>query len=281
MLNGQKHMADKKDTITFDIPLLIRVLELIREDVKSDMDLHRVVETLISIREKGVLTMDDYDTIAKTKMSEAFKMPKPSVADKLYAAHQAARKKAGLPDPDHYKKLAAQKAKEIEDMKKEEVLDEKKASLMPDDGEAHITSEDGGVLSKFIKSKGLDPDKSTAAQKQAHAHSREFLMFRANMKEEVVTEGIGGVEDSPLSATNSVKAMESKGNKKDISKSARMIKSIYKKTGAKNPKLQKDSVDDEGKSSQTIVMTGGKTMTGSSRDTVTINPELKKPKNQV
>jgi hypothetical protein len=56
--------VDKKDTVVLDIPLLIRVLELAREDIKSDADLHRVVEKLISIRNKGVLTMDDYNTIA-------------------------------------------------------------------------------------------------------------------------------------------------------------------------------------------------------------------------
>ena len=59
--------ADKKDTITFDIPLLIRVLELVREDIKTDMDLHRVVERLIDIRKRGVLTMDDYNYIASIK----------------------------------------------------------------------------------------------------------------------------------------------------------------------------------------------------------------------
>lgn len=59
--------ADKKDTITFDIPLIIRMLELAREDLKSDADLHRVVEKLIEIRNKGVLTMDDYDYVANIK----------------------------------------------------------------------------------------------------------------------------------------------------------------------------------------------------------------------
>jgi len=59
--------TDKKDTVVLDIPLLIRVLELAREDIKTDMDLHRVVEKLISIRTKGVLTMDDYNTIANIK----------------------------------------------------------------------------------------------------------------------------------------------------------------------------------------------------------------------
>ena len=58
---------DKKDTVTFDIPLLIRALELAREDLKSDADLHRVVERLINIRNKGVLTMDDYNYIAGIK----------------------------------------------------------------------------------------------------------------------------------------------------------------------------------------------------------------------
>ena len=56
--------VDKKDTVVLDIPLLIRVLELAREDIKTDADLHRVVEKLISIRNNGVLTMDDYNTIA-------------------------------------------------------------------------------------------------------------------------------------------------------------------------------------------------------------------------
>ena len=61
--------ADKKDTIALDIPLMIRVLELAREDIKSDMDLHRVVERLIDIRNKGTLTMDDYNYIANIKES--------------------------------------------------------------------------------------------------------------------------------------------------------------------------------------------------------------------
>lgn len=69
MLSFKQYLeeADKKDTIILDIPLLIRVLELAREDIKSDMDLHRVVERLIDIRNRGTLTMDDYDFIANLK----------------------------------------------------------------------------------------------------------------------------------------------------------------------------------------------------------------------
>jgi len=59
--------TDARDTVTFDIPLLIRTLELAREDIKSDAELHRVVENLIELKNKKVLTMDDYDYIAYIK----------------------------------------------------------------------------------------------------------------------------------------------------------------------------------------------------------------------
>ena len=59
--------SDKKDTISFDIPLLIRVLEYAREELKDDVNLHKMVERLIDIRSKGVLTMDDYNFIVKLK----------------------------------------------------------------------------------------------------------------------------------------------------------------------------------------------------------------------
>jgi hypothetical protein len=59
--------TDRKDTVTFDIPLLIRMLEYAREEIKSDPDLHRAVERLINIRNRGVLTMYDYSYIAGIK----------------------------------------------------------------------------------------------------------------------------------------------------------------------------------------------------------------------
>lgn len=59
-----KEAKDKEDTITVDIPLFIRLLELAREDVKDDMELHRITERTISIRGRGVLTMADYDFIS-------------------------------------------------------------------------------------------------------------------------------------------------------------------------------------------------------------------------
>ena len=70
---------DKIDTVTLDVPLLIRVFELVREDVKTDMDLHNLVERMLSIKDKGVLTMDAYKTISSAQASaDTGQQPKPT-----------------------------------------------------------------------------------------------------------------------------------------------------------------------------------------------------------
>jgi hypothetical protein len=55
--------------------------------------------------------------MATGKMKSNFKMPTPTAAERMNAQHQQVRKAAGLPDPSDYLKMAAQKRKEIEDMK--------------------------------------------------------------------------------------------------------------------------------------------------------------------
>ena len=61
-----KEDNDPKDTVTFDVPLFIRLLELAREDIKSDVELHNVVERTLVLKNQGTLTMDDYESIAGT-----------------------------------------------------------------------------------------------------------------------------------------------------------------------------------------------------------------------
>jgi hypothetical protein len=61
--------------------------------------------------------------MATGKMKSNFKMPTPSAAERMNAQHQQVRKAAGLPDPSDYLKMAAQKRKEIEDMKKDQEKD--------------------------------------------------------------------------------------------------------------------------------------------------------------
>jgi len=67
MIESLIEAIDKMDVVTFDIPLLIRVLEFTREDLKSDIALHKMVEKLIHIRKKGVLSMKDYNYVTKLK----------------------------------------------------------------------------------------------------------------------------------------------------------------------------------------------------------------------
>jgi len=51
------------DIIKLDVPLFIRLLELAREEIKQDVDLHDVAEAVTSLSKDGVATMQDYDTI--------------------------------------------------------------------------------------------------------------------------------------------------------------------------------------------------------------------------
>ena len=51
------------DIVKLDVPLFIRLLELAREDVKQDADLHDVAEAVIRLSQEGVATMADYDSI--------------------------------------------------------------------------------------------------------------------------------------------------------------------------------------------------------------------------
>lgn len=57
---------DPQDTVTMDVPLLIRMFELMREEVKSDEELHNVVERILSMKNKK-LTMSDYKRITEKK----------------------------------------------------------------------------------------------------------------------------------------------------------------------------------------------------------------------
>jgi len=51
------------DIVKLDVPLFIRLLELAREDVKQDADLHDLAEAVIKLSQEGVVTMADHDQI--------------------------------------------------------------------------------------------------------------------------------------------------------------------------------------------------------------------------
>lgn len=49
-------------TITMDVPFLIKLMEWAREDAKTDQEIHFAVENMILLGGK-VLTMEDFDRI--------------------------------------------------------------------------------------------------------------------------------------------------------------------------------------------------------------------------
>lgn len=58
--------ADAVDLVSMDIPFLMRILELCRESLKTDVQLHDLVEALIACsKESPVLTMDKYERIVQ------------------------------------------------------------------------------------------------------------------------------------------------------------------------------------------------------------------------
>jgi hypothetical protein len=60
---GGERMAEGGE-ITMNVPLLLRVLELAKEEVKEDKELHFIAERLQTLSKKGTLTMEDYDYIS-------------------------------------------------------------------------------------------------------------------------------------------------------------------------------------------------------------------------
>lgn len=73
------------DIVQLDVPLFIRLLELAREDVKQDADLHDVAEAVIRMSQKGPVTMADYDSIV------AFMQKQGKPADEEFAGDDIRR----------------------------------------------------------------------------------------------------------------------------------------------------------------------------------------------
>jgi len=76
--------VDEVDTVTMDVPLLLRVMEYAREDAHEDMDLHDVAERMIAMSKDGPLSMDDYDSIVGSV--EALPAPEEEPVEEGYYA---------------------------------------------------------------------------------------------------------------------------------------------------------------------------------------------------
>lgn len=58
------------DIIKVDVPTFLRLLELAREDVKQDADLHDIAEIVTKISDDHVVTMADYEDIVAFMKSQ-------------------------------------------------------------------------------------------------------------------------------------------------------------------------------------------------------------------
>ena len=97
MRNLRIEETDKKDMICMDIPLLIRVLEFTREDMKSDIQLHNMVERLINMRDNVPLDMTHYDAITSNLVKEETEL------EKKASKYDFTKTKSGKPAPKQTK----------------------------------------------------------------------------------------------------------------------------------------------------------------------------------
>mgnify|MGYP006269753469 CR=1 FL=1 len=156
------------------------------------------------------------------------------------------------------------------------------------------------VVDRYIRSMGYNPQTIDRNKRMALTKTIRFQQFAQRMQHEALEfPGDDGVD--PKGSSSKVVGER----RKEMSKSARMIKAIYKKhrvvkeelydhekddkdggTYGQKPKLakgkndQQDGQADEGKNKASAVLTGGTTLTGQKRDDVEFDPMLSKPNNK-
>ena len=235
--------VDKKDTVTLDIPLLIRIMELAREDIKTDMDLHRVVEKLINIRNKGMLTMKDYNYISKIH-EEVMSQVSQEVIDEVTTTgyHKAAvksRMDAAVKvassmgkDKQATTKLNARNAglKRLSDRTSAEM---KKANSGPQKPipSTHDGNDRGYGKGRYMGD-SVEHDDEVVAEAQSAAVRWQKALEAAKKKRE---------EETARNAENAKRALTPKtmGESSERTKSARIIKSLYKRKGVAEGKEDK------------------------------------------
>jgi hypothetical protein len=240
---------------------------------------------------------------------EEVELDKGSVQDKMHSRHQELRKKSGLPHPDYYKELGKsydigddkeRMSKQSEIKKKYNVKEDHVAIAMgkqlDDEGSMVLNQldmiEDAiEELRKVVK----DSDMQLPAWVQSKITLAADYMdtvshYMSSKNEEGMDESV--LYDNPKGTLTRVAE-----RKKEMSRSARIIKSIYKKKGVmkedtydwekddkdtssygKQPKLDK-SDDKKSKvkkeSDAAAVLSGGTTLTKQNRDIVELDPKMK------
>ena len=247
--------TDVVDTITVDIPLMIRLFELAREDVKDDMELHKITERLIEIRNKGTLTMADYDFIAngKVKIKEEVldeaKMPRTTALDRWRKAANEREIKHNDIEKKRQEKLHQDPSKvtvPVADTKKDDL------SKSINDLENHLNR-------KTTSENTLDSLAATEAPSDCSDNTNSTPTTGKSY------------------AAKMVKALK-KTVKEETYDWEKDDKSSQEKPYGKAPKINvtdKTGTLGDTKPEARVVMKGGKTLTGQPRDMVEIDPSMK------
>jgi len=325
--------TDKKDMVCFDIPLLIRVLEFTREDMSSDIELHNMVERLINMRETYPLTMTEYDTITQKLVKEnhiAIAMGNMLDDESGMVLNQIEELERGCAmirsyiGKDYEKQLPAWVQAKItlatdymstvgnylvsknekvneETLEGEQLYELSKGTLNNFIKKSKKTYKDvsnerkGNRLRNVLKAASksdakvneetFDESKMSAAMRLANALGREKAKSTASDKR---------AKEMMDKIKQDVKAKSEKPPiKEDMMKSARIIKSIYKKKNMKEemydhekddkgsqsygkpPKVGKSKAEGEDKTQAAAILKGGTTLTGQGRDTIEIDPMMR------
>ena len=336
MIESITEAIDKMDVVMFDIPLLIRMLEYAREDAKTDMDLHKVVEKLIHIRKKGVLTMKDYTFV--TRLRESLELDENHVAiamgqmmddegsmvlNQLDQMDRAVKMVRDFIGTDYEKQLPAWVQSKLTlasdyidtvgnylNSKNEDVNEAASASIRMYKAlqQAKEKREREERLGNELLNKKPPEQKPVQKEEVKDEYARKVDKYLkkkyAPEQKPVQKEEIESFKpmDQP-NYNNSIQARQKKADdaSKDkgkkliqMSKSARIIKSIYKRKGmkeeiydhekddkpaanyGKKPKIQRATDNSNMEKPQAAaIMTGGTTLTGEKRDTIEIDPMMK------
>lgn len=71
LINEGGDTVTGEDVIRVNVPAFLRIIELVRENIKDDVPLHYLTEILTRLSKTGVVTMEDYETVESYTMQDA------------------------------------------------------------------------------------------------------------------------------------------------------------------------------------------------------------------
>jgi predicted RNA binding protein YcfA (HicA-like mRNA interferase family) len=158
------------------------------------------------------------------KIKVNFKMPPESPAERLAREHAARRKASGLPDPSHYKQMAAQKQKEIDAMKNEETtVDRLKKYIRPvkkTTPKIEKSTEPAGRTTDHTEWKVTGPSgevKRFKSKQEAHAHYNSFSEEIEEL-DEISTQVKTSYRQKAIADIRALRPHAEKGEYKDLAK---------------------------------------------------------------